>query len=111
MHGLVLAGWIAAAAGAGLAQEDAQCRVVRYAADGERTETPPSPPYKRPPGVAVSAHSTGGSASSVAVSSSSSSSGPSVVRSRVGKRTITKTYDDAGCTVVIDERPDQGARP
>jgi len=110
MQTLALAALIAAAATSELGPEDAQCRVVRYAADGPRTETAPSRPYSRPAGAVASAHSAGGAASSVSVSSSSSSHGPTVVRTRAGGRAITKTYDDTGCTIVIDERPSEGER-
>jgi len=92
--------------------QDAQCRVIRYAADGTRHETPPSRAYKRPPGVSTSSSSSGGgharSSTSVSASSSSSGGGRSVAKSDDGRRSITRTYDDDGCTVVIDERPTRG---
>ena len=110
MQTLALAALIAAAGAAGLGPEDPQCHVVHYAADGTRTESAPSRPYSRPAGAAASARSTGGSASSVSASSSSSSDGPTVVRTQAGGRTITKTYENTGCTIVIDERPPEGAR-
>ncbi|CAN7271373.1 hypothetical protein LJR219_001221 [Phenylobacterium sp. LjRoot219] len=113
MAGLTLAASILAAAeftGAPDPQ-DAQCRVVRYAADGSRQETPPSRPYSRPSGVHVSSSASGGharSSTSVSASSSSSGGGASVVRSESDGRSITKTYETDGCTVVIDARPVRG---
>lgn len=109
MIALAITASIAAASVSGLKPEDAQCRVVRFAADGARTETAPSRPYSRPSGVSASETSSGRGSSRVSVSSSSSSDGATVVRASVDGRTITKTYDDKGCTVVIDERPEQGA--
>jgi hypothetical protein len=109
MIALAITASIAAASAAGLGPDDAQCRIIRYAADGARTETAPSRTYSRPSGVSVNEASSGRGSSRVSVSSSSSSDGATVVRASVDGRTITKTYDDKGCTVVIDERPDQGA--
>jgi hypothetical protein len=96
-----------------LTPQDAQCRVIHYAADGTRRETPPSRAYTRPSGVSTSSKSSNGggharASSSVSASSSSSSGGKSVAKSDDGRRSITRTYDDAGCTVVIDERPTRG---
>jgi hypothetical protein len=110
MHALALTAMLAISSIPGLEAEDAQCRIVRIAADGGRTEIPASRPYSRPSSVTVSASSDGGASQSVAASSSTSSGGATVVRSRVNGRTIIKTYDPAGCTIVIDERPGQGGR-
>ena len=92
--------------------EDAGCRVVHHAADGTMRQTPPSRLYTRPSGVAARAHSSGdgGTRSSAVVSARSSSSGAaaSTVRTESGGRRITKSYDNDGCTVVIDDRPARG---
>jgi hypothetical protein len=108
---MAFAAILAAASAPGLSPEDAQCRILAYAADGTRTETPPSRPYSRPSAVSMNSTSEGRGSSHVSVSSSSSASsgGASVVRATTDGRTITKTYDDKGCTVVIDARPDPGA--
>lgn len=113
MAGLTLAASILAAAefAGALDPQDAQCRVVQFAADGSRHETAPSQPYSRPSGVQTRSSSSGGqarSSSSVSASSASSGGGSSVVRSESGGRSITKTYDNDGCTVVIDDRPARG---
>jgi hypothetical protein len=109
MIALAITASIAAASVPGLKPEDAQCRIIRFAADGTRTEIAPSRPYSRPSGISVNEASSGRGSSRVSVSSSTSSDGASVVRTSVDGRAITKTYDDKGCTVVIDERPEQGA--
>ena len=111
MIAMVFAATVAALSTPGLEPQDGQCRIIAYAADGTRTETSPSRPYSRPTAVGMKTSSGGGGSSHVSVSSSSSSSsgGASVVRASIDGRTITKTYDDKGCTVVIDARPDQGA--
>jgi hypothetical protein len=107
---VAVAAAIVAASTSALDPEDAQCRIVTYAADGARTETPPSRPYSRPSAVSMRSASRDPGSSHVSVSSSSSSGGgESVVRGRLDGRAITKTYNDKGCTVVIDERPEQGA--
>lgn len=114
MAALTLAATLLAAADASdtLGPQDSQCRVIRYAADGARHETPPSQPYSRPPGVSVSSSSSGDggarASSSVSASSSSSGGGSAVARSQSDGRSITRSYDNDGCTVVIDERPARG---
>ena len=95
--------------------DPAMCRVIHFAADGARTETAPRKPYRRPQSVAVRSSSSGGTSSSaVSVSSSSSTSGDGggrgETRANINGRQISATYDPQGCTVVIDERPAQGAR-
>lgn len=95
-----------------LTPQDAQCRVIHYAADGARHETAPTRAYSRPSEVSTSSRSSGGgharSSTSVSASSSSSGGGQSVAKSDDGRRSITRTYDDDGCSVVIDERPTRG---
>jgi len=114
MAALTLAASLLAAADVSdaLKPQDAQCRVIHYAADGTRHETPPSRAYSRPSGVSTSSRSSGGgqvrSSTSVSASSSSSGGGKSVARSDDGQRSITRSYDNDGCTVVIDERPTRG---
>ena len=110
MASLTLAVILSAADLAGvLDPEDASCRVIHHAADGTRHDIPPSRPYTQPPGAAVSTSSSGKgqarSSSSVSASSSSSGRASSVVRSESNGRSITKSYDKDGCTIVIDDRP------
>lgn len=93
------------------------CHVIRYAADGTRTETMPkgqagnqrrgdgrnaarASADGRGSSVSVSARSNGRGASSASASASSTTDGEG--------RTITKTQDDDGCTIVIDERRVRG---
>lgn len=86
------------------------CTVVRYAADGRRTEGGDPSSY----GVSISrtrngvAVSTGRGARSV-VASSTSGGGGAVSTSRLqdGDRTITIQTHGSACTVTIDERPNQ----
>ena len=118
MAGLILAAAILSADVAqALDPQDKQCRVVHYAADGARHDIPPSRPYVRPPAVAASARSSGEgegearSSTSVSASSSGSGNASAVVRTQSGGRTITKTYDNKGCTVVVDDRQVRGERP
>ena len=113
MAALTLAASLLAAADLSdaLEPQDAQCRVIHYAADGSRHEKPPTRPYTQPSGVATSSKSSGGQArSSTSVSASSSSAGGAtkVTQSDDGKRSITRSYVEDGCTVVIDERPTRG---
>jgi hypothetical protein len=97
----------------GAAQD--RCTIIRYAADGRRTESFGYPAdfgvdvqVRGGPGHAsASARSNGSSSSSVSMSSSTrgdarSSSSASF---RDGDRTVTTHTDDKGCTVVIDDRP------
>lgn len=95
-----------------LQPQDAQCRVIHYAADGSRHEKPPTRAYSRPSGFATSSKSSGDgearASSSVSASSSSSGGGAAVTQSDDGKRSITRSYVEDGCTVVIDERPTRG---
>jgi len=98
-----------------LEPQDAQCRVIHYAADGTRHERAPTEPYKQPSGVTTSSKSSGDgqvrSSSSVSASSSSAGhagGGTAVTQSDDGKRSITRSYVADGCTVVIDERPTRG---
>ncbi|MDP3172887.1 MAG: hypothetical protein Q8M88_00455 [Phenylobacterium sp.] len=98
-----------------LTERDDQCLVIRYAADGQRMERAPTRPYEGPPSAAVSANSvhrgSGGSSSSSSVSASSSSAGGQVVLSTTADgRSVTRTYHQKGCTVVVDERPARGGR-
>lgn len=96
----------------GAAPEGGQhCTVVRYAPDGQRTET-----VGDPSSYGVSIDRTGSSVSvrsgqgrSAVAASSSSRGGNAVSTSRVrdGARTITIHTDGSGCIVVIDERPDR----
>ena len=116
MAGLILAAAILSADVAqALDPQDKQCRVVHYAADGTRHDIPPSRPYVRPPAVAASARSSGEgearSSTSVSASSSGSGKASAVVRTQSGGRAITKTYDNKGCTVVVDDRQVRGERP
>jgi hypothetical protein len=108
MSGIALIGAIGAALGA-TPLDQAMCRVVRFAADGGRTEHPPTRPYVRPSpsGVSASSSSSGPGSSSVSVSSRSSGD-ESVSRIVQNGRSITTTYDSKGCTIVIDDRPAQG---
>lgn len=116
MAGLILAAAILSADVArALDPQDKQCLVVHYAADGARREAPPSAPYTRPRGAAASARSSGGgearSSTSVSAGASGAGEASAVVRTQSGGRTITKTYDNKGCTVVVDDRPARGERP
>ncbi len=86
----------------------AGCTVVRIAADGRRTETPPRAAPVRPSGTATAAASSNGRAgSSVSVSTRSdgrsTASATSSARSEDG-RSVTVTRDADGCVVTIDER-------
>lgn len=114
MAGLILAVTLLSAADVARAldPQDAQCRVVYYAPDGARSETPPSRPYARPPGASASVSSSGAgqasASSSVAASSSGRGGGSAVARTQSDGRTITKSYDNQGCTVVVDDRRAQG---
>lgn len=83
--------------------DPAMCRVVRYSADGSRSEQPPTRAFTPPSSNTVSVRSQGAGASSSSVSvSSGAGSGQS--RAAVDGRTITATYDQKGCHLVIDER-------
>ena len=103
---------LAAGVAADLEPQDAQCRVIHYAADGARHETAPTQRYAGPPSASASVHSSGPASSSVSASSSTSSRNGAVsvvVRTQRESRAITKTYDNEGCTVVVDDRPAPGA--
>lgn len=114
---------IAAATLAGSTGADAQvdvdaegCRVIRYTADGRRTETSPGGVRRGAPGAAAASVATGGaSARSTVRASSSSRGGGTAVATATSidaqGRTITTTHDQDGCTVTIDERTVQGGRP
>jgi len=92
-----------------------ECRIVRYASDGRRSERIGDPAEfgvqirRGANGVTASARSSGSgqSSSSVSVSSSSSSSSRGSSNTRVddGDRTISTHIEGGVCTVVIDERP------
>lgn len=101
---------------------DDDCEVVRIAADGSRTVTPPVRPKARSgaghgsAGASVSARSSGSSSasSSVRASSRSGADGASASATSTtddGRRTVTTTRNADGCTVVIDERPNRGESP
>ena len=111
---LIAAILAAAGLGADLDARDAECVIVHYAADGTRSQSAPSKPYAGPRAPAASMTSTGeGGVSSSASARSSSSSGDeksAVTRTERDGRAVTRTYDDNGCTVVIDDRPTSGAR-
>lgn len=112
--GLTLVAILSAADLSGVLEpQDAQCRVIHYAADGTRHETPPRRPYSRPPEVSTSSSSSSRrgeahASSSVSASSSSSGGGAAVSRSQSNGRSISRSYDNDGCTVVIDDRPARG---
>jgi hypothetical protein len=104
----------AAGVAADLDPQDAQCRVIHYAADGARHETAPTQRYAGPPRASASVSSSGPGSASSSVSASSSTSSRNgaasvVVRTQHDGRAITKTYDNEGCTVVVDDRPGPGA--
>jgi hypothetical protein len=87
------------------------CTVVRIARDGTRTVTPPSggPPSQGASASShVESHGPASSRSSVSVSASSHgrSTASASASSQAGDRrqTITRTEDERGCTVTIDER-------
>lgn len=96
----------------GAAQE--RCTIVRYAADGRRTESFGYPAdfgvdvqVRGGPGhSSASARSSGSSSSSVSASSSTRGAARSTSTTSVsdGDRTVTTHNDDNGCTVVIDDR-------
>lgn len=98
---------------------DDDCEVVRIAADGSRTVTPPkvrAEPGRSSAGVSVSTQSAGSSfsSSSVRASSRSGASGGSAFATSTtddGRRAVTTTRNAGGCTVVIDERPNRGDIP
>lgn len=97
---------------------DPACRVVRILPSGRRLVTPPTERPGRPPssvGASAASSSSSSSASGVSVASRSSGRGSHASASAstsTGRRgrTVTTTHDDNGCTVVIDDRPGQGAR-
>lgn len=112
-------GLAAALAFPAVAQPDADrkgCTVVHIARDGTRTVTPPSEPRGQGrPGAAsagASSHADGNgptsSRSSVAASASShgrSTASASASSPGGGRRqTVTRTDDERGCTVTIDDR-------
>ena len=109
------AGSAQGAATSGLSIDD-DCEVVRIAADGTRSVTPPIRPKAKsgdgsgPAAASVSARSSGSSSSSSSVRASSRS-GPeggsafATSTTNDGRRTVTTTRNAEGCTVVIDERP------
>lgn len=92
------------------------CTVVHIARDGTRTVTPPSEPggQVRPGAASASAsshadgHGPASSRSSVAASASSHGrSTASASASSTGgdrRQTVTRTDDERGCTVTIDDR-------
>ncbi len=91
-----------------------RCTVVRYAADGRRTESLGDPAEfgidirtSRDRGSSsVSVRSRGSSSSSVSASSSHGSArSTSSTSHRDGDRTITTHTDNSGCTIIVDERP------
>lgn len=104
-----------ALAGGAAGQEPQQCLIIRYAADGTRSEQIGDP---RPFGVSIGS---GGARitrlgqdgrSSV---SASSSSGPTGSRTSSttddGRRSVTVQTDQSGCTVIVDERPHRRRNP
>ena len=97
---------------AAIGADPAMCRVVRFTADGARTEQAPTRPFRPSAGRSVSVRSSGSGGSATSVSSSSASSGGSATSSsRVVRDGVAITFDQdkQGCRVVIDERPAQGA--
>lgn len=92
-----------------------RCTVVRYLADGRRTESPGDPAdfgvdvrtSRNRGGSSVSVRSSGSASSSVSASSSSRGSARSASSAsyRDGDRTITTHTDNSGCTIIVDERP------
>lgn len=100
---------LAVALAGGGADAGQECLIVRYAADGTRTERVGDP---RPFGVSVGsggARITSGGQGSRSSASASSSSGPAGARttstSDDGRRSVTVHMDQSGCTVIVDERP------
>ena len=98
-----------------LAPVQDRCTVVRYSADGRRTERLGDPAdfgvdirtSRNRASSSVSVRSSGSSSSSVSASSSSHGSARSASSSshRDGDRTITTHTDNSGCTIIVDERP------
>lgn len=86
------------------------CTIVRYSADGQRTETVGDPSSY---GVAIERSGAGVSVrsgqgrGSVAASSSRGGTAVSTAQVRDGERTITIHTSGSGCTVIIDERPER----
>lgn len=106
----------AALAGGGAAgPEQQQCLIIRYAADGTRSERIGDP---RPFGVSVGdggARIAAGGQESRSSMSASSSSGPTGSRTSSttddGHRSVTVQTDQSGCTVIVDERPHRRREP
>lgn len=102
------------------------CSILHFSEDGRRSAiTPGHPSYAEFREAASRAQasngrafasSSGSSSSSSAVSVSSNSladrsSSSATITDRNGRRSITTTQDQTGCTVVIDERPAPRSNP
>lgn len=92
-----------------------RCTVIRYAADGRRTESQGDPAdfgvdvrtNRNPGSSSISVRSSGSGSSSVSASASSRGGARSTSSASFqdGERTVTTHTDNGGCTIIVDERP------
>lgn len=89
--------------------EDPRCLVIHYYGNGSRTETAPTKSQTKVPKSGEStAHASSVGNSSVRASANSTGSNSSASassRSDGNGRMVTRTDNEEGCTIFIDERP------